>query len=191
MVSPGSVQREKHSWAQGPSTRLGRGQRSASREELGAFQTEEGAGQAQLFRTSSQVPSTAFPGPATRVRRGWGKELGEGSSQSLTQREMCTRAPPHEGLHTQMDTHSPYTDRNTQTLHALTNAGMDSHAQTHTFKHRLRYIRRHIFTNTHTYVYTHTHDIPHSHTRGNDPHLCRQPPTLSPNRPHTCRPLCP
>lgn len=67
VVSPGSVQREKHSWALGPSTGLGPGQHPASREELGAFRTVEGAGQAQLFRTKTQVPSKTFPGPATQV----------------------------------------------------------------------------------------------------------------------------
>lgn len=45
MVSPGSVQREQHRWARGPSTRLGPGQRPASRERPGALQAGDRAGQ--------------------------------------------------------------------------------------------------------------------------------------------------
>lgn len=45
MVSPGSVQREQHSWARGPSTRLGPGQRPASGERPGALQAGDKTGQ--------------------------------------------------------------------------------------------------------------------------------------------------
>lgn len=133
VVSPGSVQREKHSWAQGPSTRLCPGQHPASREELGAFQMQEG-----LARRSYLGPGPkSLPKPSLGLLlecKGPGKVPGGSRalshSHTHTQREMCIRAHPHRGLHTQMDKHSLYTHRHTQTLHALTNADMDSHAQT-------------------------------------------------------------
>lgn len=130
VVSPGSVQREKHNWAQGPSTGLGPGQRPASREELGAFQTGEGAGQAQLFGTRTQVPSKTFPGPATRVQRAGGSRALS-HSHTHTQREMCISTHIEAYTLRWIHTHCTHIETHRHYMHSRMQTW--THMHSHTF----------------------------------------------------------